>query len=228
MAKKVRLFGTSANEYLCKLVEERGDGTLRALDGGGISLDSVKAWDKKVHKADGADIEIAYKAYLKPTDRQKREAAGAKAAGVDLRLMKGRLVDIRRTKSGDVQVLVTSGLRASETGGIPYRSLNLQKGCLLGLAINCSLGVSVKEAALMATGDARPEGDVPATPGLVGAKPGGMLVVAGAGVPVPTPDTSKLEENRLREIVRGELAKALPDVIGKALLQMISQMIPRK
>jgi hypothetical protein len=142
----VRIIGSDgATKYLEALRVERDayGGSQRTLDGGKVTLDSLQAWNgSSAHNMDGSTVEIVYKAYKPATKRQKKEAAASKAAGVHLRKMEGRLIDLRENEDGTTLVLVTTGLRTNSAGVEEpcFRAMNIQKGAVLGIAIDDSLG----------------------------------------------------------------------------------------
>jgi len=146
----IRIIGRKASsEYLEQLTAEREAmaGAIRVLDNGKVKLDSVVAWNgTSAHKCDGSTIEVAYIAYRKPTKKQVEEARHAKAAGVSLKLMIGRVIDIKYTgDDDDTLMLVTNGLRAPAGTDIPFRAMNVTRGKVLGIAIDQPLGISVED-----------------------------------------------------------------------------------
>jgi hypothetical protein len=149
----MKLFGNKARLLLEQLAAERDatKGDARFLLGGTVKLDSVKAWDGDEAAVDGSEVEVVYKAYREPTARQIKEASSAKAAGVDLQVLKGRVVDIKRKEDGSVLFLVTNGLRGTD-GRIPYRALNVNKGHVYGVAIGEAIGMGAEEVRTLADG----------------------------------------------------------------------------
>jgi hypothetical protein len=149
----ISVIGINAHKLVDGLAVERDttDGNTRVLRNGDVKLDSVKAWERAEtskpieHQADGSTVEVVYGAYLKPTERQKKEAEGAKSAGVDLKFIKGRIIDVKSLENGDTVLLVTNGLRRTTKGGPPFRLLNISKGKLYGIAINGVLGKTAEE-----------------------------------------------------------------------------------
>ena len=127
------------------------NGESRFLLGGTVKLDSVKAWDGHDAAVDGSEVEVVYRAYREPTAKQIVEAASAKAAGVDLQKIVGRVVDIKRKEDGSVLFLVTNGLRGTD-GRVPYRALNVNKGHVFSVAIGEPIGMSADEARTLADG----------------------------------------------------------------------------
>lgn len=108
-------------------------------------LDSVPAWaGTSAHKLDGSEVEAVYLSYLPATDKQKKQADTARLAGVKLERISGRLIDVRKTKDGTVQVLFSNGLRNAD-GSIPFRGPNVDKGILAYLAIGEGLGEPVED-----------------------------------------------------------------------------------
>jgi hypothetical protein len=149
----MKAFGNKARLLLEQLAAERDatKGEARFLLGGTVKLDSVKAWDGHDAAVDGSDVEVVYRAYREPTAKQIQEAASAKAAGVDLQKIVGRVVDIKRKEDGSVLFLVTNGLRGTD-GRVPYRALNVNKGHVYGVAIGEPLGMSAEEVRTLADG----------------------------------------------------------------------------
>jgi hypothetical protein len=149
----MKAFGNKARLLLEQLAAERDatKGESRFLLGGTVKLDSVKAWDGHDAAVDGSEVEVVYRAYREPTARQIEEAASAKAAGVDLQKIVGRVVDIKRKEDGSVLFLVTNGLRGTD-GRVPYRALNVNKGHVFSVAIGEPIGMSADEARTLADG----------------------------------------------------------------------------
>lgn len=195
--------GLDAARLVGKLAAERdaADGDNRSLCGDLVRLDSVKAWrrsdpDKAIeHKADGSTIEAVYKAYRKPTEKQRKEAEGAKAAGVNLKRVVGRLIDVTTLENGDVVILMTNGLRRPEKG-TPFRLLNVSKGTLYGISINGSLTKSVEELEQLYESAEQPvttqveEAKAP-EPEQVKVPAGAVIDVPTAKAPEPEPETKK-------------------------------------
>ena len=117
----IKAIGLKAKKLADKLAVERdaGDGDVRVLHDGDVQLDGVKAWERKdpkvaiKHDIKGSMVEIVYEAYRKPTERQKLEASDAIQSGIERRLIRGKIVDIKTLDNGDTYLLVTTGFRKS-------------------------------------------------------------------------------------------------------------------
>lgn len=114
-------------------------------------LDTVPQWtpgpDGKTPPPalNGSRITAVYLAYRKPTKHQEEAAASAKAAGMELQVIEGRLVDVREVDSDKTcQVLFTNGLR-NEGGQVPFRGPNVDKGILCYLAVDEGIGEPVAD-----------------------------------------------------------------------------------
>jgi len=207
----ITAIGIDASKFVGQLAVERDstDGNGRLLRNDDVKLDSVKAWERVnkdtpiEHQADGSTVEAVYKAYLKPTERQKVEASGAKAAGVELKKIVGRIVDVKTLDNGDVVLLVTNGLRRPVKGGAPIRLLNVTKGTLYGISINGALTQTADELKALydaGSGSSSPvtskPAQVPQTPAPVPAPvavpaTGTVIDVPSTPAPLPAPAEKK-------------------------------------
>lgn len=162
--------GKQAAELVAELAAERDvdEGVTRTIRDGDVKLDSVRAWIRSnsdtpiVHAVDGSLVEAVYKAYKKPTKRQKKEAEGAKAAGFSLRRIVGRIIDVRNLepkpgeKEGDVVIMMTTALRNNSSGKVAIRTLNVSKGTLYGIAINGHLSLTDEQLEALMEAPAQP------------------------------------------------------------------------
>jgi len=140
---RINKFG-EATEFIHGLMKEKDASGSRLLAAGMVKLDSVPAWSgTSEHKMDGTEYEIIYLAYEEATQEQIDEAIPARIAGVPLEKFIGRIIDMRRVgKDKDtIQVLFSTGLRTK-----PFRSINVDKGCLCAISLKEGVGVTVEEA----------------------------------------------------------------------------------
>jgi hypothetical protein len=228
---------------------------VRLSDGTVIKLDSVAAWNgTSEHKMDGSKARAIYLSYEEPTQLQIDQAGNARLAGVSLEEINGRIIDVKETLSckhganlakkacssgcseGCTLILFGTGLRDGG-GKIPFRSINIDRGLLLAMALDAPLDVTVEQALASApqeeieklklakknrnksrndvtlptpVPDKTPETPVKEAKEILGGK---VKVRKGGGKKHDPEETPPVDREELRRIVREEIMLALAHVI---------------